>query len=409
MLVTADDKLIVKVNSTEQTTTKAPVMTKTSDKQQAKDAGVVQYLIGKKKTPERLLELLQLGDPAFKEADLQNPEVRQKAWRKVMILIHPDHNDESDATQLFQDSQNWYSSICRGVQEDSTRREIAEFATGVLDENYDFFGVYPHLRHWHPWRNTGGLWAEEFWAGVACINLRGAYAFGKCPEISFSLAQLLEFAQDIEPKTTAMTGDMHDIFKKFGGRKTLRGGEVELKQHLRAKGPVVSLSFKPSAAVIDQFPEIDVGLGSATPVLIVGWKTHVYGQSWTVYLPSTARTLDVAFGQCSISEHVVYPGKSMDKFSWEPGPYFPIDMSKWDADFRSWANFSIHLTKARNQEFLTHMGRGRIFEKCGVHHAVVLRDMKINAKTLKVQVSDFEYDPKEPISGRPFAIHLIPM
>jgi len=416
MLLTADDLPTLKKDNVKQTLkkdvkqtpTKVPKIITTTGNQQAKDAGVVKYLIGKTQTPERLLELLQLGDPTFKEEDLQNPDRRQKAWRKVVVLIHPDHNKESDATQLFQDSQNWYSTVCRSVKK-ATPEKISEFPVAACEDNYGIFEEYPHLKHWHPWRNTSGVWSEEFWAAVACINLRGACAFKKCPEISFSLSQLLEFAQDIQPATTNMVADTHDIFKKFGGCRKMEYDEAEMKKHIRTKGPVVSLSFKPSAAVIDQFPEIDVELGCTNTVVIVGWKTNVYGQSWTVYLPSTARSFDIAFGQCSITENIVYPGKNMEKFSWEPGPYFPIDMSKWDADFRSWTHFSIHLSKERFKEFFARKGKGRIIQKCNAEYPVVLRDMSVNAKTVKVQVSDFEYDPNCILAGRPYTIHLIPM
>jgi len=391
------------------TSVKGPTLITASDTQQAKDAGVVQYLIGKKETPGRLLELLQLGDPGFKEEDLQNPEKRQKAWRKCVVLVHPDHNNEQDATQLFQDSQNWYSRACRRVQEAAPPEKIAEFPAATYEDTWGVFQQYPHLQHWHPWRNTSGLWADEFWAAVACINLRGACASQKCPEISFSLPQLLTYAQEIEPATTNMKADFRDIFKKFGALRNFRGSDSELKEEIRKNGPVISLSFKPSSAVITQFPEVDVEPGCATTVVIAGWKTNVYGQSWTIYLPSTARTFDIAFGQCAVTDNIVHPGKDMTKFSWEPGPYFQIDMSKWGSEFRSWTHFSIHLSKERFKEFLAHMGKGRIFRKCTLQYPFVLRDTTVNAKTIKVQVADFEYDPECTIPGRPYTIHLIPM
>merc|ERR1712048_1552212 len=102
------------------------------------------------RTPERLLELLQLGDPTFLEENLENLEKRQKAWRKVIMLIHPDHNKEEDATRLFQDAQNWYSSVCRSVVKETKPQKIAEFPVAAYQYNYDFFGDYPHLQHWHP-------------------------------------------------------------------------------------------------------------------------------------------------------------------------------------------------------------------------------------------------------------------
>merc|ERR1719232_552718 len=200
--------------------------------QNARDAGVVHYLISKKKTPERLLELLQLGDPTFKEEDLRNPEKRQKAWRKVIVLVHPDHNKEEDATQLFQDSQNWYSSVCRNVQK-TTIEKIAEFPAATYQESYDLLGDLPNLKHWHPWRNTSGMWGEEFWAAVACINLRGAHAFQKCPEISFSMSQVMEFAQQVQPATTNIVADMNDLLNKFGGCQKLVDSEAGVKEHIR--------------------------------------------------------------------------------------------------------------------------------------------------------------------------------
>jgi len=412
MLITVNDDVVtVKKESVKEKNMPVALNLSTAitiGNQHARDAGVVHYLISKQKTPERLLELLQLGDPTFVEKDLANPERRQKAWRKVVILIHPDHNKEDDATQLFQDSQNWYSSVCKNVQK-TTIETIAEFPVATDQDNYDLFGHYPHLRHWHPWRNTSGFWGEEFWAAVACINLRGACAFKKCPDLSFSMSQIFEFAQDVEPATTNVVADMRAIFKKFGGQKELADNEDEIKKHIRTKGPVVSLSFKPSAVVITDFPEIDVEPGCTNPVVVVGWKTNLYGQSWTVYLPSTARTFDVAFGQNSITDNIVYPGKSMEKLSWEPGPYFPIDMSKWDADYRSWTNFSIYLARERFEEFLDYMGKGRILHKCNPEHPFVLRDTTVNAKTIKVYVSDIEYDAKCIIAGRPYTVHLIPL
>lgn len=376
--------------------------------QNARDAGVVHYLISKKKTPERLLELLQLGDPTFEEEDLANPERRQKAWRKVIMLVHPDHNKEEDATQLFQDSQNWYSSVCKSVQK-TTVEEITEFPDATYKDNYDLFMLYPNLQHWHPWRNMSGMWGEEFWAAVACINLRGACAFQKCPDLSFSLSQLLGFAQEVEPETTNIMADMSVLFKKFGGCQQLANDEDEIKKHIRTKGPVVSLSFKPSVSAINEFPEIFVQPGCTNPVVIVGWKTNLYGQSWTVYLPSTGRMFDAGFGQNSITENIVYPGKNMHKLSWEPGPYFPMDMSKWDSDFRSWTNFSIYLSRERFEEFLVYLGKGRIAQKCSPEHPVVLRDMSVKAKTIKAYVSDIQFDQNCVVPGRPYTVHLIPL
>mmetsp|Transcript_33241 Transcript_33241/g.54307 ORF Transcript_33241/g.54307 Transcript_33241/m.54307 type:complete len:256 (+) Transcript_33241:307-1074(+) len=209
-----------------------------------------------------------------------------------------------------------------------------------------------------------------------CINARGAIAHGKNIQLKFSSEQAIEkVKQGLGAK---------EVLGGFGGAKELSSAE-EIKEEIMKRGPVVSTSFEPNEAFLDQ----NSSLRQQMDFLIVGWTQEPAGEVWIVAPLAASNFLlpnvHVSFGQFGIDDCCVAPIDSLENLPWESGPYLDINMTGVDVGWRTgWEALTHNVTKISDIEpLLKEIGTVRISSpRNGVppqDHLVCIRDINKKA------------------------------
>lgn len=118
-------------------------------------------------------------------------------------------------------------------------------------------------------------------------------------------------------------------------------------------------------------------------LLIVGWCLTPYGEAWQVlpllqdgegslgsHHPDATSTpkaayvnhelLQIGFGQFGIDDTVLAPVKSMERISWQPGPYFESDFADI-ADWREWTEMDLPIAEGELKVLAKCFGSGGLW------------------------------------------------
>ena len=169
---------------------------------------------------------------------------------------------------------------------------------------------------------------------------------------------------------------VEDVFQAHGGSSILNG-IADIKSEIMERGPVVSTSFVLTEAFLkasrddvtannnnnnSSFPAFDHAMiGKVHPVLIIGWDLTAFGEVWLLKPLHTTSDTDVAsaiatsdstassiwkvaFGQFGIDDEILAPMNNFETYTWQPGPYFDLELSATTPQWRSWSSLQVSIT-----------------------------------------------------------------
>jgi hypothetical protein len=284
----------------------------------------VEHTIKEEPSKEALLALLRLATPGIEK--LVSSSETTKMFKTLLLRVHPDKhlNDMQRATRIYQDVRPFYDAcLVSVIAPPKKKNEKRKFpSSSIYPLEFNAHSKWPHMQFIEPCI-TPDMSADAMSCAVAyqCINARGAIAHGRKPELTYSNDNVNELSN--VRKVRRVTG----VFDGFGGTKEL--SEVEaIKEEIMNRGPVVSTSFCPSDAFLN-----NNGIGSSRychqiDILIVGWKQLTTGEVW-ILQPlygdgGTTQPVYVAVGQFGIDDCCLVPMDDLENLPWQSGPYYDI-------------------------------------------------------------------------------------
>ena len=126
--------------------------------------------------------------------------------------------------------------------------------------------------------------------------------------------------------------------------------------------------------------------------LIVGWKLTEFGEVWLVTNYAGTKIMHVGVGHYNIDQTIIVPKDNLENTTWQKGPYFDKDMSKFSMDWLQWPSVKL-MIKSHELEHL-----GEVLDGEGFHVAmanrkrIVLRDKKKFAHSRSCRLEDICWD-----------------
>eukprot|EP00485_Elphidium_margaritaceum_P020152 CAMPEP_0202725438 /NCGR_PEP_ID=MMETSP1385-20130828/181982_1 /ASSEMBLY_ACC=CAM_ASM_000861 /TAXON_ID=933848 /ORGANISM="Elphidium margaritaceum" /LENGTH=369 /DNA_ID=CAMNT_0049391507 /DNA_START=46 /DNA_END=1155 /DNA_ORIENTATION=+ len=289
----------------------------------------LEVILDKEPSRKALLELLQTATPWI--SSLGGPKETKKHFKTLLLRVHPDKHpqDVSRSTRLCQDAQNFYDD-CMATPPEPKRRRI----NSIFPLNFNANSKWSYILIEQPNVRPGLSKAEMAnMVALQCINARGAIAHGRRPELAF-------FTSKAKSTTVAHTDLVFKVFKHHGGVKELTSIE-EIKEEIMKNGPVVSTSFRPSMAFLNNNVIARSQCGCQKDILIVGWKQISSGEVWLVqplygHDGDESPIAQVAVGQLGIDEHCLAPTNTFDNYVWQSGPYYDANLSGNEKEWQTW-------------------------------------------------------------------------
>ena len=287
-----------------------------------------------------LLPLLQLATPSL--VCLGSSNEISKTFKALLVKVHPDkhHHDTARATKLCQDAQGFYENCLAfnvggpEVNKKHKKSSASSPRNSLYPLEFSIVNRWPHTARSFNCPILQEHWtSEKISKSVAyqCINVRGAIAHGKKPELAYD--------DDTDGQSLNCA---KDVFNSFGGHIKLVGVDA-IKSELTSCGPVVSASFEPSEAFLNSN-----NIGKQREVLIIGWTQLASGEVWIVqplatFAHITPSTIYVAVGQFEVDTLCLAPKCNFDDVPWQAGPYYDGNMNGIEDEWRIWGNIQFYV------------------------------------------------------------------
>ena len=336
-------------------------------------------ILAKRPSHAAFLELLALATADFDATRCTDQSYIRKCYRTVVVRTHPDKHpqDVERATRFSQDLPHFFKrckacpppppqpsrrndgfsfgtspsfsssetgAFSFGTTQSSARRRTRPSApSSHLPRDFNSSSKWPHIAYNVPyWEPNHTPSQVSSLVAHQCINARGAIAHGKSVGLVYSNVQAIQGNN---------WRSVRDVFEASGGSKEL--GDVDaIKEEIWKNGPIISTSFRPSAAFLAN----NFGLSGSTDqrdFLIVGWQLCATGEVWLIQpLYSGVRrasTISVSMGQYGIDEGCLAPVRSFEDQPWESGPYLDIDVDAL-TDAMGWRS-TLSFTSATLDDF----------------------------------------------------------
>jgi hypothetical protein len=309
----------------------------------------------KDRNPENLLRLLRLVDTSLTAKIIESSEeVRVAAMKDLMIKIHPNNFPSNpDAFSIYEDAQGFFEACNQNMNATNgeflhkkslfQRKPKPPSPTTVVSAVVQFnvrqkwSYLEGYLRPLSPDILTSGKILAPLVA-YQCINSRGAITHGKRPSLIYSWENV-----------QSCTGlSVMEIFNKHGGFKTFKVTD-DVKVEIIENGPVISFSFLPTEDFSDHYGSsiIKSRINKHHYCMIIGWKLSEFGEVWLVQTYDAKHVIEIPFGSYSIDETILAPKDDFFNITWQQGPYFDRDLSK----FPEWYNYK-EITFLLNSEEL---------------------------------------------------------
>jgi len=299
----------------------------------------VKLIVAQEPCGESLVQLLQLAETGgFSISDAQVKQKREKAYRSLRRLIHPDkHPSDNEITLLFQNVQSFYDECCKELSNKSQkkRRATSSPTSTNLPVEFHVNDKWAFLDVHHPVLLSDSKEHVARTMAYKCINYRGTIAHGKKTERTY----------DDHNVCLDTNETVQGVFQSHGGAKVLETVD-DIKQELIENGPVVSSSFFLCEAFFNAFKYnaafARALVGDKHPVLIVGWKLSFFGEMWLVRsVKDSHRDIMIAMNQMRIDDECWAPVNKFDQIPWQDDSKV-LDYSMVFGDWYSWSSMKLH-------------------------------------------------------------------
>jgi hypothetical protein len=178
----------------------------------------------------------------------------------------------------------------------------------------------------------------------------------------------------------ALTGRLaRAVYEKNRFHKLPAGNDVDsIKEELLLHGPVLSTSFKPSAAVTAEY-----GLETPSTVIILGWKqVQGKGEVWLVRPTPNSEVVEIPVGSCSLTDDMQIPERDLKDYPWyhfTTFSYLHRDFS--GTEWTSWSKYDMVMTYAKLDTLLHTLGNGKDLDIGGI--LTSKREVEICPKGMK--------------------------
>jgi hypothetical protein len=187
----------------------------------------------------------------------------------------------------------------------------------------------------------------------------------------------------------ALTGRLaRAVYEKNRFHKLPAGNDVDsIKEELLLHGPVLSTSFKPSAAVTAEY-----GLETPSTVIILGWKqVQGKGEVWLVRPTPQAEVVEIPVGSCSLTADVQIPNGYLRTIAWQSMKDFPFlerDFSG-ETDWMTLCEYDIPLSADELNALLLRLGKGKdldIFEMNTSEREIEICPIGVHAMSRRAEI-----------------------
>jgi hypothetical protein len=352
----------------------------------------------KDKNARNLCQLLRLVDSSLTSEVIESEKVRTAAMKDLMLKIHPNNFPSNpDAFSIYEDALEFFEGCNQNMNSNGEfqnkrrlfqRKPKPPSPTSVVSavvqfnirQKWSFLECY--LRPLSPDVLTSGKILAPLVA-YQCINFRGAITHLKRPSLIYSWENV-----------TSCTGlSVMEVFNKHGGFKTIKAVD-DIKVEIIENGPVISFSFLPTQDISDQYGSsiVPSRINKHHYCIIIGWKLSEFGEVWLVQTYDGKHVLEIPFGSYSIDETILAPKDDFLNITWQQGPYFDQDLSK----FPDWCNYKAitFMLKSEELENFCEMSlEGKSFlEAISNKTRIVVRDKSKPAHSRSCFLEDIKWD-----------------
>jgi hypothetical protein len=280
---------------------------------------------------ESLFDLLKLADPDLNPSGIRTVAAREKLYKKLRCEVHPDKHegpDKDSASAIFQAMTTFYES-CADCDFNKKRVIIAEKAEKEVNPKrsrptllYKFSAEeqWPTLmERLKDFDSDKSMKDSQKW----CYSVRG---------------QIVHHA--LTGRQAGSVDSTDQVFHKLPSNDVDQVDSI--KEELMLHGPVLSTSFKPSAAITAEY-----GLTPST-VIIMGWrKVQGKGEVWLVRPTPQDQLVEIPVGSCSLTDDVQIPLNDLRNTAWQSPEDFPFlerDFSG-ETDWMTLSEYEIALSR----------------------------------------------------------------
>jgi hypothetical protein len=309
-------------------------------------------------------------------------------FKSLLLRIHPDKhpNDMQRATRIYQDVRPFYDACLIAPPTKKMRTSDSSSATRQVSPSkakypleFNAHDKWPHMQFHSPYA-TAGMSADAMSCAVAyqCINARGAIAHGKIPELIFDNNNVIN-----EPSNVR---SVENVFSGSYGVKELVGVN-EIKEEIMNRGPVVSTSFCPSDAFLNNHI---IGKSShcyQSDIIIIGWMQLSTGEVWILQPlyrdKSTTQPVFVGMGQFGLDDCCLAPRSNFEHMPWQSGPYYDINTAGNEDALQTWARMTTFVRSLDS-----------VFKTFGTANlsAITVRDKAKHSKSRKAAIRRIEWN-----------------
>lgn len=339
---------------------------------------------------DSLIKLLQLADPKLSKDDLGSETKRQRAFRQLKLLVHPDkHPKESRMTGLFQRMQTFYDE-CSAMPNEKKRKRMPTSPTSACHPlEFKVTDKWPYLKVTGPVTSNSKRSFVAKAAAYQCINYRGSIAHGKPTECSYNEDQVVK-----DPGKT-----VEEVFSVNGGAKMLTTAD-EIKSELLLNGPVVSSSFILTRGFLNASEHSasfkSSLIGRTHPILIVGWKLSAFGEMWLVQAMGFVDSQDIpiAMHQFSIEDECWAPISKFEQTPWQSdSKVLDVSLNVRTDEWYSWGKLQTQVEADALAKFAKSLGVG-FCAAAIAKTSFVVRDKNKIARSRRAHLIDVSWTGK---------------
>jgi len=343
-----------------------------------------------KQTPSLQIcfDLFQVVVPEFEYDDLFVKVRRERAWKQLQLIVHPDKNPEQDATETFQQLTNFRDS-CKKLDfsnssnpsnpsNSSNSSKPSNSSKNKMNDDNDNYqnkkDCYYHPNSFHvtdEWKFTSDVFTSCSDSYSICFNIHGHIWRYKL--VLGSSKKLYKCS----------TNDFHVVEENI----------ESLIEYMKKYGPIVNSKFYPSHENAMNYHKLV--RYKCYEVVIVGWKFRSdIGHVWLVYVPDIKDEIQISFNDENILRNLKKPNfTQIGNCKWQDGVYIPVRRTdlKIQNDWMFCEKCIIYISAEQFIEILKERNIS-ISKNSPEHNIVVIHDERMCIISRQAIINDIGYD-----------------